>query len=164
VEILRLAVFVTIAAAVLCWAAGEAVRSRMAWVAGAVLALAHSLLAFHVFYGWSHDTARRLTMQQTAALTGLDFAGGIYVNYLFLASWMADAVWWVASRRTYESRPRLVSIAVRGFIFFIIVNGAVVFADGLARLVGIGATSLVVMTWLLKRSLRHGASTTAGSF
>jgi hypothetical protein len=40
-----------------------------------------------------------------------------------------------------------VSVTIRGFIFFIILNGAVVFADGLARIVGIVAVSIVAVTW-----------------
>jgi hypothetical protein len=45
-----------------------------------------------------------------------------------------------------------VSIAVRGFIFFIIVNGAVIFADGWARVLGAASVMLVVASWFLKRS------------
>ena len=75
-------VFVTIAAAVVCWAIGEALRSRAAWTAGAVLTLVHSVAAFGVFYGWSHEIARIMTARQTAEATGIDFAGGIYVNYV----------------------------------------------------------------------------------
>ena len=155
-------VFVTIAASVLCWAVAEAFRSRSLWTAAALLMLTHSILAFGMFYGWSHDTARVATMQQTAALTGIDFAGGIYVNYVFLTVWLADVVWWWASRRSYEARPVATAFAIRGFIFFIIVNGAVVFADGWARGVGIAATGLVVCAWLLRHSSRRGASITAG--
>jgi hypothetical protein len=141
------AVFVTVAGSVLAWAAGEWLRSRVAWSLGAFLAVAHALLAFAVFYGWSHAVAREATARQTAALTGLSFAGGIYVNYVFLLVWLGDAVWWWAAPRSRAARPGWVSATIRGFIFFIIVNGAVVFADGLARLLGIVAVSVVAVTW-----------------
>jgi hypothetical protein len=159
-----LAVFASIAAGVVCWALGEALRSRIFWTAGAILTLIHSIAAFGVFYGWSHETARRLTTQQTAALTGVEFGGGIYVNYLFLVVWLADSTWWWMSPRSYERRPRALSWLIRGFIFFIIVNGAVIFADGWARIVGLASTSLVLASWFLKRWSRRGASTTAGLF
>ena len=142
--------FGAIAAGVVCWALGEARQSRSWWTAGAVLTVIHSIAAFGVFYGWSHETARRLTAQQTATLTGVDFAGGIYVNYLFLLVWLGDAAWWWGSPHTYAMRPGALSLAIRGFIFFVIVNGAVIFADGLARLVGIASTSLVLAAWFLK--------------
>jgi hypothetical protein len=141
---LEIAVFVTIAAAVICWGLAEALASRLLWTAGAILAVVHSAAAFGVFYGWSHETARVQTMRQTAALTGVDFPGGIYINYLFLSAWLADAAWWWASPRSYEMRSDWVSRAVRGFIFFIIVNGAVIFADGMARLIGLLAVSLAI--------------------
>ena len=143
----EIAVFGSIAVAVVCWAIGEAGRSRFWWTSGAVLALLHSIAAFGLFYGWSHDTARRLTAQQTAALTGIDFGAGIYVNYVFLLVWLADAAWWWTSPRTYAGRSRWLSSIVRAFIFFVVVNGAVIFADGLARLVGTLCVAVVLLAW-----------------
>ena len=145
-----LAVFASVAAAVVCWAAGETRQSRAWWTAGAVLALLHAVAAFAVFYGWSHDAARRLTARQAAALTGVEFDGAIYVNYLFLLVWLADAAWWWASPRSYARRAPLLSSFIRGFIFFIIVNGAVIFADGLARLVGSASVAAVLLAWTLR--------------
>jgi hypothetical protein len=155
-------VFVTIAVSVLCWAAGEVLQSRAWWTAGAALALLHSAAAFGVFYNWNHDTARLLTAEQTAAVTGIRFSGGIYVNYLFLAVWAADSAWWWLSPRGYDRRAPATSVLVRGFIFFIIVNGAVVFADGWARIVGLVCSSAVVVSWLLKRWSHRDAFSTAG--
>lgn len=137
-------VFGTIALAVVCWALAEFLQSRVLWACGAGLAIMHSAAAFHVFYNWSHDTAREQTMQQTVALTGVNFPGAIYVNYAFLIVWIFDAAWWLAARASYERRPRALSFAIRGFIFFIIVNAAVIFADGYARAIGIAATTIVV--------------------
>ena len=143
----EIAVFGSIAVGVVCWAIGEAGRSRFWWTSGAVLALLHSIAAFGLFYGWSHDTARRLTARQTAALTGIDFGAGIYVNYVFLLVWLADAAWWWTSPRTYARRSRWLSSIVRAFIFFVVVNGAVIFADGLARLVGTLCVAVVLLAW-----------------
>jgi hypothetical protein len=155
----EIAVFYTIAAAVLCWGLGEARRSRVFWTSGALLALIHSVAAFITFYGGSHHTARLETMRQTAALTGIEFSGGIYLNYLFLAVWLGDAAWWWIAPHTYRSRPRAVSFALRGFIVFIIVNGAIVFADGWARVVGLVALIVAAAgTWR-----RHVAAADATS-
>jgi hypothetical protein len=143
-------VFATISAAVAAWALAEILRSRVLWAAGAALAAIHSVAAFGVFYNWSHDTARELTMRQTAALTGVNFSGGIYVNYAFLAVWIADAVWRLAAPMSYQRRPRTLTLAVHGFIFFIIVNGAVVFADGWARILGGVAVSAVALAWVVR--------------
>jgi hypothetical protein len=158
----ELVVFATASASVLSWAAAEALRSRMLWSLGAMLMMVHALAAFGVFYGWSHHVARELTMRQTLALTGIVFAGGIYVNYAFIAVWIGDAGWWWISPRSYEERPLWLTRCVRGFIFFIMLNGAVVFADGWARSIGSISVALVLVAWLLKLSWRRGASSTAG--
>jgi len=114
----------------------------------------HSTTAFYLFYGGSHAIARELTMRQTAALTGIDFPGGIYVNYAFLAIWTADAAWRIFAPRSYARRPRALTLAVHGFIFFIMVNGAVVFADGWARILGAVAVSAVVLAWAARHVQR----------
>jgi hypothetical protein len=160
--VVQFLVFGTISASVVCWAAAEVLRQRGLWAAGALLAVVHATAAFVTFYGGSHEIARVETMRQTAALTGLSFNGGIYVNYAFLAVWAADAVWWLATPQSYLGRPRVLSVAVRGFIFFIIVNGAVIFADGWARVLGAVSVMLVLASWFLRRSSRRAASTTAG--
>jgi hypothetical protein len=136
-------VFASISCSVGCWAVGEAMRSRRAWLAGALLALTHSIAAFGVFYQWSHATAERLTALQAAQLTGLNVSGGIYVNYAFVAIWLIDAIWWSARPAGYERRPRALSLAIRLFLFAIVVSGAIVFADGMARIVGIAAVGFV---------------------
>jgi hypothetical protein len=157
-----LVVFVSVAAAVVCWATGQAFSHRGAWVAGALLMLIHSAAAFVTFYGGSHEIAQLATMQQTRALTGIEFAGGIFVNYVFLAVWIGDAAWWTFAPGSYAARARAVSYGIRGFIFFIIVNGAVVFADGWARVLGVSAVVLVIAAWSLKRWSPRDAITTAG--
>jgi MFS family permease len=141
----ELLVFGTIAAGVLSWAAGEVLASRAWWTAGALLTLLHSVVAFFVFYEGSHQIAQAETMKQTAALTGVVFPGGIYVNYTFLLVWLGDAAWWWLSPHSRAARPRGLTWVVRGFIFFIIVNGAVVFADGWARVVGLIAVAAVTI-------------------
>lgn len=154
----ELFVFATIALAVVGWAGAEVLRSRVLWAAAAGLALVHSATAFMTFYGGSHAVARRETMRQTAAMTGIDFPGGIYVNYVFLAVWTLDAGWWLLSPRSYHQRPRVLSLAIRGFIFFIILNGAVIFADGWARVIGSAAVAAVLGTWVFQCQL-HGPRT-----
>ena len=163
------AVFVTIAGATGAWAGAELLRSRLLWSAGAVLASVHAVAAFAVFYGWSHDVAVAATARQTAALTGLPWGGGVFFNYAFLAVWIGDAIWWWRAPRGYAARPRAIDAAVRGFLFFMFVNGAVIFADGWMRLLGGLAVGVVSMTWCIRwlkparqaRS-RPGGSITAG--
>lgn len=154
----------TISLSVVAYAAAEYLRARhrldairvwtVLWTAAASLCIAHSALAFHVRHGWSHDAAMRQTAAQTAAVTGLDWGGGVFVNYAFLALWAADAAWLVTAPESYLRRSRVVSAAVSAFLFFVIVNGAVVFARGPARGVGIAATAVVLWAWFTSKARR----------
>jgi hypothetical protein len=141
-------VFGTIAAATSAWALAEWRRSRMLWTIGAVLATIHSAAAFKVFHGWSHDAALVATARQTLAVTGIDWGGGLYFNYAFVGVWLADALWWWIAPRSHESRPPVIGAVVRGFLFFMFLNGAVIFADGWMRVLGILSVGLVSIAWL----------------
>jgi hypothetical protein len=150
-------VFVTMAVAIAAWAAVEcrlagrpastAGWPRVLWAVGAAAALAHAAAAFEAFYGWSHATAVAATARQTAELVGFDWGGGLYLNYVFLSVWTGDAAWWCLRPRSYTSRRVAVSAVIRGFLFFMFLNGAVVFADGWMRALGAAATAAVTVTW-----------------
>ena len=132
-------------AATVAWAAGEALMrqspasdrlARAIWTLGIALALVHVVLAFQLVYGWEHEAAVVATVQQTVDRFGQGWRGGIYVNYVFLAIWLADVCWWWLAPLSRASRsPRLETarFAVFAFMFF---NGAVVFAAGIGRLIG----------------------------
>lgn len=135
----------------------EAFRLRtVLWTGAAALFLLHSALAFHVRHGWSHEAAVRQTAAQTAAVTGLNWGGGVFVNYAFLVLWVADVTWLLAAPRSYLRRPRFVNTAISAFFLFIVFNGAVVFARGPAQVVGVAATAIVAWAWI-NSSLRTGA-------
>src|SRR5262245_6539359 len=107
------AVRATVLAAVVLWACAEILKirrpthvepARRLWTAAIVLMILHAVLAFHVVYGWRHATAVIETARQTAAVTGLEWGGGIFVNYVFLAAWTIDAAWWWIAPRAYVRR------------------------------------------------------------
>lgn len=125
---------------------------RFAWTAGCLLLVAHILLSFHLVHGWSHDDAVRQTANRTAELTGVRSGAGVYLNYLFVAVWTADVVyWWRAGHARYWNRRRAVVLAVHGFMLFIVFNAAVVFATGATRYVGTALAVAVVVVAVLRR-------------
>jgi hypothetical protein len=148
----------SIAASVVAYACAEYawyVRRREAfgaravvWTAGFALCAVHTALAFHLWHGWSHEAAVRHTAAVTAAVTGLDWGGGVYVNYAFLAVWAGDVAWVWLRPAPYLVRPAAVNAAMSAWFLFIVFNGAVVFASGPARAVGVAATLLVIWSWL----------------
>src|SRR5882762_2048787 len=81
-------------------------EARFLWTAGCLLFLAHVAAAFHFFHGWSHAHAYRETARQTRELFGIDWGGGLYLNYLFTLAWAADAAyWWWGGLDGYDRRP-----------------------------------------------------------
>ncbi len=122
--------------------------SRLAWTAGCVTYLLHVACAFHYFHHWSHDEAFMFTAEQTANVTGLDWGGGLYVNYAFTFVWLFDAAWWWAGMDGYRTRPRWIEWLVQGFLGFIAFNATVVFAEGFSRWFGIAACVLLAVIYI----------------
>jgi hypothetical protein len=142
----------TMLAATIAWAAGEALmkRSRRSdrwaraiWTVGIALALLHVVFAFHLIYRWDHDAAVAATAQQTADLIGWGWRGGIYVNYVFLALWLADVCWWWVAPDSHVSRSRRFEMSRLALFAFMFFNGAVLFASGAGR--GVGIASMIVV-------------------
>jgi hypothetical protein len=152
-----LLLYSTIWLALILFVAGDSGRSltprglpppRWAWwafVTGLALAAVHTLLAFGIVHGWSHNAALERTAIQTQRLYGAPLAGGLYVNYLFLAVWFADAMWWRSSPS--RVRPTAAVWFLRAFYMLILFNAAVVFASAWRRIAGVALVSWLVRAW-----------------
>jgi len=154
----EIAVFGTIAVATIAWALGTSLPSRGWWTIGAAAALIHVAAAFHVFHHWSHQSAVLATAKQTGAVIGIFRGEGVFFNYAFLVVWLADAAWWWLAPSSHEARSVRVTAAVHGFLFFMFVNGAIVFADGWMRVIGMIAVGIVSMTWSMKLFARKAGA------
>jgi hypothetical protein len=168
------ALYATVWAAVALFVAGEAgkrqirigagapfagVRPRAAWAwscwaAGAILCAIHAAVAFPARYAWSHDAAVRATAAQTEAVLGVGWGGGIYVNYVFIAVWIAEAIWWRLGPDSYFARPRDLTAILRAFYFVVLANAAVVFAAPARRGAGALLIAALLMIWLWPAGLR----------
>lgn len=126
--------------------------SRIAWSAGCGVYLAHVACAFEYFFHWSQAEAYAFTAQQTAAVVGIDWGGGLYVNYVFTLVWLADVGWWWTDR----PRPRWIGLPIDAFMAFIAFNATVVFATGFSRWFGIAACLLLGIIVIARSGLRSG--------
>ena len=147
-------------AATVAWAAGEALMrkssasdrlARAIWTLGLALAFVHVVLAFQLVYAWDHEAAVIATVRQTADRFGQGWRGGIYVNYVFLAIWLADVCWWWLAPASRAARPPGLEAARFALFAFMFFNGAVVFASGIGRLIGIAAVSVALLAPLARR-------------
>jgi hypothetical protein len=125
-------------------------RARVAWTAACAALLAHVACAFHFQHGWSGAAAYRDTARQTAEVFGLDWGGGLYVNYALLAGWVADVLWWWGrGLDAYRRRPWPLVAGWHAFLLFIVFNATVVFASGFVRRAGLCVCLGLCLVWLL---------------
>lgn len=150
-----LALKLTIWSALFVGTASAWARSpRIPWLMAASLLTAHALLAFGTVHGWSHAAASAATERQVREVTGFGFGGGLWANYVFLAgAWVAGLRWAALSHG--------MRTAWWGAWLFMGINGAVVFVDGPARLLGIAWC--VASAASLARHLRAGRRAVAVS-
>ncbi len=154
----RLTIWITIAAYTSGAAAFALSRKRRNWDSAARLAwtvawlslLAHVTCAFHFYHGWSHGAAYLETARQTEEVFGLNWGGGLYINYALLMGWFLDvAWWWLCGLDAYRLRPWPLVAAWHGFLIFIIFNSTVVFKTGFVRWAGLSLSlGLCLMWWL----------------
>jgi len=111
--------------------------------------IAHFICAFQFYHGWSHAAAYRDTARQTEDVFGLNWGGGLFINYALLIAWMVDiGWWWQGGLDSYPQRPWPLVGAWHGFLVFIIFNATVVFGHGIVRWVGLGICVLLTLTWV----------------
>jgi hypothetical protein len=140
---------------------------RWLWTVGCLLYLAHVASAFQFVHGWSHEAAYRETARRSAAMFGLAWGGGLYLNYLFTAVWVADVLCWWRGLAWYAARPRWPDRALHGFLAFMAFNGAVVFATGPVRWAGLAVclalAALGCLRLMLRRRRRRRAAQSTGA-
>lgn len=148
-------------AALAAWITGRRGPARAAWTAGLLFYLLHVAAAFSFHHHWSHAAAYRETARQTAELFGFDWGGGIFFNYVFTAIWMADAAWLWLRPESYYRRARAVSAAMHGFLAFMVINGAIVFATAPMRWASLAACLLLIA--LQGKASQRGAGSNTNS-
>lgn len=129
-------------------------RARLAWTFGALACVAHIALAMHFQHHWSNAAAYAEIARQTREMIGLNWGGGLYINYLFALVWMADAAWWWIAPYSRAARGRWLSWLVHGFLAFIIFNATIVFKTGATRWSAVAGCMILLGISLM--AIRHG--------
>jgi hypothetical protein len=124
---------------------------RRVWTLGCACFLAHVVCAFGFYHHWSHDAAYRETGRQTAAVTGLHWGGGIFLNDLFALAWLADVLWWWLAPANFARRSARLTNVWHGFFLFMVFNGTVVFGNGPVRWLGALISAGLAGLWLWTR-------------
>ena len=123
--------------------------ARIVWTVAGLSLIAHVACAFHFYHNWSHESAYRETARQTNEVVGLNWGGGLFINYLFTISWIIDLAWWWRSGvDSYRQRPWPLVAAWHGFLIFIIFNATVIFTESTVRWVGLCICLILCLAWL----------------
>ena len=95
---------------------------RWTWLLGAAACVTHVVCAMGFAYCWSLANAMRHTAQITRELIGVELPSSVFVNFAFLAVWLADAV------REFRSRQSRPMGLMRHLVWAVMMlNGTVVF-------------------------------------
>lgn len=121
---------------------------RLAWTIGCAALVAHFISAFQFYHSWSQSSAYHETARQTAEVVGINWGGGLFINYAVAILWTSDiAWWWFAGVKSYRRRPWLLTMLWHGFLVFIIFNATVVFKAGLTRWIGLLVCLSLCLSW-----------------
>ena len=131
-------------------------RARWLWTAGAVCYLAHVLCAFAFVHDWSHARAYQHTAAETAATTGIDWGGGLYLNYLLTLVWLVDMLaWWLVDIRL-PYRSKIYFVLLHGYFAFMFFQATVVFGPPGWKSFALLAAVSAGVAWYVNRK-RGGA-------
>lgn len=153
---IRISIWLSVAAYFIALAQRRPQRARAWWTIGCLACVVHIALAMHLVHHWSHAAAYADTARQTREVTGLDWGGGVYFNYVFSGVWLADVVWWWINQDSRSRRPKWLSAALHVFLAFILFNATVVFESGILRWSVMAAIAGLAVFWARNRPLSIG--------
>jgi hypothetical protein len=120
-------------------------RFAVLWVSAWAVCVVHVIFAFHFQHHWNHSAALQHTADMTERVTGLHWAGGLYINYVFLVWWGYDAI---QRLRGVALRSSIIFQAVAAFMMF---NATVVFGPRIWIAVALLLCVAVVWRWVRDR-------------
>ena len=130
--------------------------TRIVWTIAVVALIAHFISAYEFHHHWSQRSAYLDTARQTEEVIGLNWGGGLFINYAFLLIWIVDVSWWwLRGLASYRTRPWQLIALWHGFVIFILFNATVVFKDGMVRSVGLVVCLTLLVAWVKFFQLPH---------
>lgn len=129
---------------------GMAIRrwQRICWTLGCLVFLVHVASAFHFQHDWSHRLATDHTAEVSEQVVGWAFGEGIYFSYAFTLLWSLDVAWMWLGPMSREQRAPSITAVLHIFMLTIAVNGAIIFATGPTRWVGLLVLGMLGIFWV----------------
>ncbi len=96
-------------------------RQTVAWSLSWLLCVAHVMCAYHFEHHWSQQAALKHTAEMTERVVGIDWGGGLYINFMFLAWWGVDVY------QLMRGKAQRTAGILQGTAAFMMFNATVVF-------------------------------------
>jgi len=123
--------------------------TRTIWTIGCFSLALHFVTAFNFYHDWSQVSAYEETARQTDEYVGLNWGGGLYINYAILSIWLIDlAAWWRQGADSYRRQFWKLRVVWHSLLIFIIINALIVFKGGIVRWLGVVYCLILLVTWL----------------
>jgi len=119
--------------------------TKWVWAGACDFYFLHIFAAFHFQHHWSHTAAVRHVAEQSQQLIGKPVEAGIWLNYALLITWAVDAGWLIVDEVGFLKRNKIISWAIHGFIIFMFINGAIIFAPDVVRWPSLAA--FIFLAW-----------------
>jgi hypothetical protein len=137
-------------------AGDQAGAPRTTFTAGLLAMVVHSALAFALRYDFSQEAALLDAARQIEEVTGRPSSPrGFYANHAFMAWWSLEAAAWWRDPAGYAGRALVLVWASRLVFAFMFANGAIVFARGPVRALGVAGLLAVIAAWAAQARWRR---------
>ncbi len=97
------------------------------WFASWLLCVIHVICAFHFRHQWNHDKAIQHTADMTERVVGLNWGGGLYINYVFLLCWGCSAISGLLRRESNLTATHWLTLSLHVFVAFMMFNATAIF-------------------------------------
>lgn len=129
---------------------------RLSWTASWSLCIVHVICAFHFRHHWDHAVAIEHTAKTTNDVVGINWGGGLYINYVFLTVWGLSVLQTLRSGTPSAGLGRTLDISLHAFAAFMMFNATAVFGPMWWWLPTVAVMVAVVWNW---KSLQRQPST-----
>ena len=103
---------------------------RVTWLLSWIFCVVHVICAFHFQHRWDHSAALEHTANMTHRVVGIHWGGGLYINYMFIGWWGANALNLLRRHDSlggHQSESPQTDVAMHAVAAFMMFNATVVF-------------------------------------
>jgi len=115
------------------WRGRMTARTRWLWTVACLGMVVHIIAAMNWVHHWSWEHVWEATARRTEEMAGWYWGGGVIINLVTVSLWVLEvASWWTVSAERHPW-PVWLRVLWQGWLLFMMLNGAIVFAVTIHR-------------------------------